>query len=91
MTPPPDSFQHRRLKRLFSSYTMNPPYPTRVLMGCCYSLIAGLCLPVSAAVRINEIMVDNPGRPNDPNALLDMDGNSPGWLELHNDGAAVWI
>ena len=33
-------------------------------------------------------MVDNPGRPNDPNALLDMDGNSPGWLELHNDGAA---
>ena len=89
MTPPPDSFQHRRLKRLFSSYTMNPPYPTRVLMGCCYSLIAGLCLPVSAAVRINEIMVDNPGRPNDPNALLDMDGNSPGWLELHNDGAAA--
>jgi hypothetical protein len=40
-----------------------------------------------AAVFINEFMVDNPGRPNDPNALLDMDANSPGWIELHNNAA----
>jgi hypothetical protein len=50
---------------------------------------AAVCLPLNAALQINEIMVDNPGRPNDPNALLDIDGNSPGWVELYNDGAGV--
>lgn len=41
-----------------------------------------------AAVHINEFMAANPGRPQDPDALLDMDGNSPGWIELHNDSDA---
>ena len=41
-----------------------------------------------ADVYINEFMVDNPGQPNDPNAKLDIDGNSPGWIELRNNGAA---
>ena len=48
-----------------------------------------LVSPLPAAVQINEFMVDNPGRPNDPNAQLDMDLNSPGWIELHNNGAAA--
>ena len=56
-------------------------------------LLAAACLllPASlpAAVQINEFMVDNPGQPNDPNAKLDMDLNSPGWLELYNNGAAT--
>lgn len=53
-------------------------------------LLAGLLIPgqLGAAVQINEFMVDNPGRPNDPDALLDMDGNSPGWVELYNNGDA---
>lgn len=51
--------------------------------------LAGSALPPArAAVQINEIMAENPGRPDDPNALLDMDGRSPGWIELFNDGAA---
>ena len=57
-------------------------------------LLAGvlLCcaaLPAEAAVYINEFMVDNPGRPNDRDALLDMDGKSPAWIELRNNGAAA--
>ncbi len=47
------------------------------------------CGPLRAAVYINEFMADNPGRPNDPNAQLDMDGKSPGWIELRNDGASA--
>ena len=57
--------------------------------GCCVLAALSLLAPASASVQINEIMVDNPGRPNDPNALLDMDGNSPGWIELHNPTAAA--
>jgi CotH kinase protein/Chitobiase/beta-hexosaminidase C-terminal domain len=44
---------------------------------------------VRADVFINEFMANNPGRPNDPNAQLDMDLNSPGWVELRNDGAVA--
>ena len=51
--------------------------------------VVSLLHPVAGAVRINEFMEDNPGRPNDADALLDMDGNSPGWIELYNDGAAA--
>ena len=63
-----------------------------ILLRTAFTALASLSLPgtASASVQINEIMVDNPGRPNDPNALLDMDGNSPGWIELHNPtGAAI--
>ncbi len=59
---------------------------TLVHTGCALLLLA---LPLLAAVQINEFMADNPGRPNDPNALLDMDANSPGWIELYNNGAAA--
>ena len=57
-------------------------------------LLAGVLLccaawPAEAAVHINEFMVDNPGRPNDRDALLDMDGKSPAWIELRNSGAAA--
>ena len=74
---------------LIPSRTMFPSYPILAQVGFFFSLCAALCLPVEAGVQINEIMADNPGRPNDANALLDMDGNSPGWVELHNDGAGV--
>lgn len=37
-------------------------------------------------VQINEFLVHNPGLPNDPDAKLDMDGRSPGWVELYNAG-----
>jgi CotH kinase protein/Chitobiase/beta-hexosaminidase C-terminal domain/Fn3 associated len=52
---------------------------------------AWLLLPavLPAAVQINEFMADNPGRPNDPNAQIDMDANSPGWVEMYNNGAAA--
>ena len=46
-------------------------------------------LAAHAQVHINEILVHNPGRPNDPDARLDMDGRSPGWIELHNSGTTA--
>ena len=42
-----------------------------------------------AQVHINEFMAANPGRPLDADALLDMDGDSPDWIELRNAGAAT--
>jgi tartrate/fumarate subfamily iron-sulfur-dependent hydro-lyase beta chain len=50
------------------------------------SLAGTLGLAAHAQVHINEILVHNPGRPNDPDAKLDMDGRSPGWVELRNNG-----
>jgi hypothetical protein len=50
------------------------------------SLAGTLGLAAHAQVYINEILVHNPGRPNDPDAKLDMDGRSPGWVELRNAG-----
>jgi len=41
------------------------------------------------AVHINEILALNPGRPDDPNALIDMDGRSPGWIELYNPASTA--
>lgn len=52
-------------------------------------LLCGASLPAEAAVYLNEFMVDNPGRPNDRDALLDRDGKSPAWIELRNNGAAA--
>jgi len=66
---------------------MSPPF--RALAPLCGALLCFFTAAAPAAVQINEFMVDNPGRPNDPNAQLDMDGNSPGWIELHNNGAAA--
>jgi hypothetical protein len=63
--------------------------PISTLAPLCGALLCCFCLTATAAVQINEFMVDNPGRPNDPNAQLDMDGNSPGWIELHNNGASA--
>ena len=54
------------------------------LSVCSFAAPSGL-----AAVRINEFMADNPGRPVDPDARLDMDSRSPGWIELFNDGPAA--
>ena len=54
------------------------------LSVCSFAAPSGL-----AAVRINEFMADNPGRPVDPDARLDMDARSPGWIELFNDGPAA--
>ncbi len=53
------------------------------------AVLLGGSLSAPAAVYINEFMADNPGRPNDPNAQLDMDGKSPGWIELRNNGASA--
>lgn len=63
--------------------------PIRTLAPLCGALFCCFTAAATAAVQINEFMVDNPGRPNDPNAQLDMDGNSPGWIELHNNGASA--
>ncbi len=63
--------------------------PSRPLARLCGALLCCFVPAATAAVQINEFMVDNPGRPNDPNALLDMDGSSPGWIELHNNGGAA--
>lgn len=54
----------------------------------CALVAAVLLAPAGlhADVTINEFMVHNPGRPNDPDALLDMDGKSPDWVELYNSG-----
>ena len=54
------------------------------LSVCSFAAPSGL-----AAIRINEFMADNPGRPVDPDARLDMDSRSPGWIELFNDGPAA--
>lgn len=51
------------------------------------SLVGAVAAP--GQVVINEFLVHNPGRPNDPDAKLDMDGRSPGWIELRNAGAAT--
>jgi hypothetical protein len=58
----------------------------------CRHVIAGAlagALAAHAQVHINEFLVHNPGRPNDPDAKLDMDGRSPGWVELRNSSAAT--
>jgi hypothetical protein len=55
--------------------------PFRVLL-----LVVSLCsaLVANAGVRINEFMAENDG------FLFDQDGESPDWIELHNDsGVAV--
>ena len=62
---------------------------SRAVALSCFALLPGFNSFTAAAVQINEFMADNPGRPNDPNALLDMDANSPGWIELYNNGAAA--
>ncbi len=53
------------------------------------TLLLGTAMISPAAVYLNEFMVDNPGRPNDRDALLDMDGKSPAWIELRNNGSAA--
>lgn len=52
------------------------------------TLMLGTATISPGAVYLNEFMVDNPGRPNDRDALLDMDGKSPAWIELRNNGPA---
>jgi hypothetical protein len=49
----------------------------------------GLSAPLRSQVVISEFMAENPGQPIDPNAQLDMDANSPDWIEIRNTGAAA--
>ena len=69
----------------------NPPTPKmRALRSSGAGVLTALSIAVARAdVFINEFMANNPGRPDDPNAQLDMDGSSPAWIELHNTGAAA--
>ena len=61
--------------------------PSRLILSS--TLLLGTAMISPAAVYLNEFMVDNPGRPNDRDALLDMDGKSPAWIELRNNGPAA--
>lgn len=45
--------------------------------------------PYSNSVSISEFMADNPGPVELPGSVLDMDGDSSDWIELHNSGTAT--
>ena len=53
------------------------------------TLVPLLAPILRAQVHINEFMASNPGRPLDPDALLDMDGDSSDWIELRNAGPST--
>lgn len=80
-------------RRIFLESAAMPPFSSGKSKSPALLFAAALLgmalAQAGAAVQINEFMADNPGRPNDPNALLDMDGSSPGWIELYNNGAAA--
>jgi hypothetical protein len=54
-------------------------------------LALGFAAPsaVHAQIHVNEFMAANPGRPIDPDAAQDMDGDSADWIELRNTGAST--
>jgi hypothetical protein len=61
----------------------NPMLPMRRLCLFCLLVLACCAFSANGGVRISEFMAENDG------FLFDQDGESPDWIELHNDGVST--
>jgi hypothetical protein len=58
------------------------PYYRRFYCRWMFLLLVALAAPATAQVRISEFLAQNDG------LTRDQDGDSPDWIELHNNSAA---